>query len=63
MNAIIASLEGALHIPTKRAQSGSRAPAAPDVFGELMAESKWSPKAFEEWVAETLSRELLSAQD
>jgi len=59
MDAIIASLGSALRIPTKRAQAIYRALAAPDVYGELVTESKWTPKAFEEWVAETLLRELL----
>jgi len=59
MDAIIASLEGELHIPTKRAQAIYRALAAPDVYGELVGESHWTPAAFEDWVAETLLRQLL----
>jgi AcrR family transcriptional regulator len=63
MDVIIASLGSALRIPTKQAQAIYRALAAPDVYGELVAESKWTPAAFEEWVAETLLRQLLDPPD
>jgi AcrR family transcriptional regulator len=59
MDAMIASLEGELSIPTAQAQAIYRALAAPDVYGELVTESQWTPAAFEEWVAETLLRQLL----
>lgn len=59
MDAIIASLEGSLRVPTPRAQAIYRALAAPGVYGELVAESGWTPAAFEDWVAHTLLRELL----
>jgi AcrR family transcriptional regulator len=63
MDAMIASLDGALRIPTKQAQAIYRALAAPDVYGELVVESTWTPAAFEEWVAETLLRQLLEPAD
>ena len=59
MDAIIASLEGQLRIPTPQAQAIYRALAAPDVYGELVAESNWTPDDFEEWVAETLIGQLM----
>jgi AcrR family transcriptional regulator len=59
MDAIIASLDGELNIPTTQAQAIYRALAAPGVYGEFVAESSWTPDAFEEWVAQTLTRQLL----
>ena len=63
MDAMIASLEGVLRIPIKQAQAIYRALAAPDVYGELVTESHWTPAAFEEWVAQTLLRQLLEPAD
>jgi AcrR family transcriptional regulator len=59
MDAIIASLDGALSVPSSTAQAVYRALAAPGVYGELVVESGWSADAFEEWVARTLLRDLL----
>jgi hypothetical protein len=59
MDALIASLEGSVRIPTPQAQAIYRALAAPDVYGELVIESKWTPGDFEEWVAQTLLTQLL----
>jgi AcrR family transcriptional regulator len=62
MDAMIASLEGSLRIPTERAQAVYRALAAPDVYGELVAESGWTPDAFEEWVGQILLSQLLGGR-
>jgi AcrR family transcriptional regulator len=59
MDAMIASLDGVIRIPVPRAQAIYRALAAPGVYGELVAASSWTPDDFEEWVAQTLLRELL----
>jgi AcrR family transcriptional regulator len=62
MDAMIASLEGTLRIPTAQAQAIYRALAAPDVYGELVSESGWTPDAFEQWVAQILLTQLLGAR-
>ncbi|HEY0620405.1 MAG TPA: TetR/AcrR family transcriptional regulator [Kribbella sp.] len=59
MDAIIASLETDLRIPLKQAQAVYRALAAPGVYQELVDESGWTPKEFEQWVADSLERQLL----
>ncbi len=59
MDAIIASLEADLRIPVKQAQAVYRALAAPGVYQELVDESGWTPAEFEDWVADSLERQLL----
>jgi len=59
MDAIIASLDGKLRRPTPEAQAIFRAYAAPGVYRELVVESGWTPDQFEEWVADSLVRQLL----
>jgi AcrR family transcriptional regulator len=59
MDAIIASLEPELKIPVKQAQAVYRALAAPGVYQELVEESGWTPQEFEDWVADSLERQLL----
>ena len=59
MDAMIASLEGAIRVSVPHAQAIYRALAAPGVYGELVVESSWTPDAFEDWVAHMLFRELL----
>jgi AcrR family transcriptional regulator len=56
MDAMIASLDGHLNVPVAEAQATFRALAATEVYGELVAESGWTPDAFEEWVAGILGR-------
>ncbi|MEU0096438.1 helix-turn-helix domain-containing protein [Kribbella sp. NPDC006257] len=60
MDAIIASLDEDLRIPVKQAQAVYRALAAPGVYQELVDESGWTPAEFEDWVAESLQRQLLA---
>ena len=60
MDAIIASLDKDLRIPLKQAQAVYRALAAPGVYQELVDESGWTPAEFEDWVAESLQRQLLA---
>lgn len=59
MDAMIASLDGELAIPLAQAQAVYRALAAPGVYQELVDESGWSPAEFEQWVADSLQRQLL----
>lgn len=59
MDAIIASLETDLRIPLKQAQAVYRALAAPGVYQELVDESGWTPSEFEQFVADSLRRQLL----
>jgi AcrR family transcriptional regulator len=59
MDQIIASLEAELRIPLKQAQAVYRALAAPGVYQELVDESGWTPAEFEQWVADSLERQLL----
>ncbi len=59
MDAIIASLETELRIPLKQAQAVYRALAAPGVYQELVDESGWTPAEFEQFVADSLRRQLL----
>jgi AcrR family transcriptional regulator len=59
MDAIIASLETDLRIPLKQAQAVYRALAAPGVYQELVDESVWTPSEFEQFVADSLRRQLL----
>jgi AcrR family transcriptional regulator len=59
MDAIIASLETDLRIPLKQAQAVYRALAAPGVYQELVDESGWTPAEFEQFVADSLRRQLL----
>jgi len=59
MDAMIESLRPALRIPLKQAQAVYRALAAPGVYQELVDESGWTPAEFEEFVADSLARQLL----
>ena len=59
MDAMIASLETTLRIPLKQAQAVYRALAAPGVYQELVDESGWTPEEFEQFVADSLERQLL----
>jgi AcrR family transcriptional regulator len=59
MDAMIASLGAELRIPLKQAQAVYRALAAPGVYQELVDESGWTPAEFEQWVADSLERQLL----
>lgn len=59
MDKIIASLQDQLQIPLRRAQAVYRALAAPGVYQELVAESGWKPAEFEQFVADSLERQLL----
>jgi hypothetical protein len=43
----------------EQAQAVYRALAAPGVYQELVDESGWTPKEFEQWVADSLERQLL----
>lgn len=59
MDAMIASLKTDLRIPLPQAQAVYRALAAPGVYQELVEESGWTPAQFEEFVADSLTRQLL----
>lgn len=60
MDAIIASMEKDLSIPLKQAQAVYRALAAPGVYQELVDESGWTEAEFEQWVTDSLQRQLLA---
>lgn len=60
MDAMIASLEGALRVPVAEAQAVYRALAAPGVYRELVDDSGWSPEAFAGWIGNALHRHLLA---
>ncbi|MFI5708566.1 TetR/AcrR family transcriptional regulator [Kribbella sp. NPDC051620] len=60
MDAIIASMEKDLAIPLKQAQAIYRALAAPGVYQELVDESGWTEADFQQWVTESLRRQLLA---
>jgi AcrR family transcriptional regulator len=60
MDAIIASMEKDLAIPLKQAQAVYRALAAPGVYQELVDESGWTEAEFEQWVTDSLQRQLLA---
>ncbi len=59
MDRMIASLEGSLSMPVPAAQAIYRALAAPGIYQELVVESGWTADQFEEWIADTLARQLL----
>jgi AcrR family transcriptional regulator len=59
MDAIIASMEADLKTPLKQAQAIYRALAAPGVYQELVDESGWTEDEFEQWVSDSLQRQLL----
>jgi AcrR family transcriptional regulator len=59
MDAMIASLDDVLRVPVKQAQAVYRALAAPGVYQELVDESGWTPEQFEQFVADSLERQLL----
>jgi AcrR family transcriptional regulator len=59
MDAIIASMEKDLKMPLKQAQAVYRALAAPGVYRELVDESGWTEAEFEQWVTDSLQRQLL----
>jgi hypothetical protein len=56
---MIASIEPELRIPLKQAQAVYRALSAPGVYQELVEESGWTSADFEEFVADSLRRQLL----
>lgn len=56
---VVASLEPSLVLPLASAQAVYRALAAPGIYQELVVESGWSDDAYEDWLAEQLSRQLL----
>jgi AcrR family transcriptional regulator len=59
MDAIISSMESDLKLPLKQAQAIYRALAAPGVYQELVDESGWTEDEFEQWVSDSLQRQLL----
>lgn len=59
MDALVASLEGALTVPLEEAQAVYRALAATGIYREFVVGSGWSPDRFEDWVADVLCRQLL----
>jgi AcrR family transcriptional regulator len=59
MDAMIASMEKDLKMPLKQAQAVYRALAAPGVYRELVDESGWTEAEFEQWVTDSLQRQLL----
>ena len=58
-DAIIATIHDELSIPLTAAQAVFRALAATGIYRELVVESDWSIDDFEEWVVDTLSRQLV----
>jgi alpha-D-ribose 1-methylphosphonate 5-triphosphate synthase subunit PhnH len=60
MDAMITSLDGHLAVPVADAQAVYRALAAPGVYRELVEESGWSPRAFEQWLGDALEWHLTS---
>jgi AcrR family transcriptional regulator len=56
---IIAALGGDLAIPLATAQAIYRALAAPGIYSELVVESGWSDDAYEDWLADQLTHQLL----
>jgi AcrR family transcriptional regulator len=58
MDAMIASVDGHLQIPTAEAQAIFRALAAPGVYRELVHESSWTADRLAAWTADTLIRAL-----
>jgi AcrR family transcriptional regulator len=60
MDAIIASMESDLVIPLEQAQAVYRALAAPGVYQELVDESDWTEAEFQQWVTDSLQRQLLA---
>lgn len=60
MDAMIASLEDHLRVPTAEAQAIFRALAAPGVYRELVHESSWTAEQLSAWLADLLSRSVLA---
>ena len=58
MDAMIASLDGHLRLPTAEAQAVFRALAAPGVYRELVHESSWTPERLSQWLADLLTRSV-----
>lgn len=58
MDAMIASLDGALTVGVGDAQAVFRAYAAPGVYRELVHDAGWSTERFSAWVAAALQRNL-----
>lgn len=58
-NLIVASLADSLITPLATAQAIYRALAATGIYQELVIESQWSIDAYEQWVADQLSLQLL----
>lgn len=61
MDGLIASVEDALVLPLAEAQSIYRAYAAAGVYRELVVDSGWPVARFEDWLARTLTEQLLRA--
>jgi AcrR family transcriptional regulator len=62
MNAMVDSLGDKLRRPPAEAQSIFRALGSPGVYRELVLQSGWSHDLFEEWIADALVRQLVTAQ-
>ncbi|MFF1879754.1 TetR/AcrR family transcriptional regulator [Leifsonia sp. NPDC058230] len=60
MDGLVASVEGDLTLPLPEAQAIYRALAATGVYGELVIGAGWTPARFEEWLAATLTAQLLT---
>jgi AcrR family transcriptional regulator len=58
MDAMIASLEGHLRVPTAEAQAIFRALATPGVYRELVHESSWTAERLTTWLTDLLTRSI-----
>lgn len=58
MDAMIASLEGHLRVPTAEAQAIFRALATPGVYRELVHESSWTAERLTAWLTDLLTRSI-----
>lgn len=59
MDSLISSVKRELEIDLEDARAIFRAFAAAGVYGELVAESGWTPARFEHWLATTLVTQLM----
>ena len=64
LDRVVEGMEVALRpdLDVPRAAAILRALCRPEVYQDLVEESGWSPDEYESWLAETLKRELLTAQ-
>lgn len=60
MDQMIASLEDSLAVPLPEAQALFRGLAAPALYRELVVVAGWSPHRLGDWIADTLSTNLLA---